>query len=516
MRGVIPVNECDSTKLRDLADGRLRHAEQVELEQHLEHCADCQRELTESVGDVEDWQIVATALQDFKEDEGSELEILQCDPICSTTPRSTSLESFLRLLGPTDHPDSAGRIGQFEILGVIGAGGMGVVVKAREPALDRIVAIKLLAPHLSSSKSARSRFEREARAAASVIHDNVIEIYQVGEWNGIPFLVMPYVPGPSLQDRIDAEAPFDVETMLVLATQIAKGLSAAHSQGLVHRDVKPSNVLISTGTERAVITDFGLARTADDASLTSAGVLAGTPSFMSPEQARGEEVDQKSDIFSLGSLLFAMAVGRSPCEAESGSEAIRLVARNKLARLQDFRKDLPDWFYRLVGWLNASSPDDRPQSADEVAMVCEKCVAVLRQPNLAELPSQLVDFGGDRNLRKQFALVALVITSCLVFAILGWELANGLWQADMQTPPFTGIEESADSQSDEKSSKSNEHSQNTVHPASGFKQMNADEDSPEDGKVVVESSLTWEGGEEVFQSLEQLFSEIDEQVNSNW
>ncbi|MFT4556407.1 MAG: serine/threonine protein kinase [Planctomycetaceae bacterium] len=152
-----------------------------------------------------------------------------------------------------------GRLDGYEISGVIGCGGMGAVLKGFDRPLSRVVAIKVMAPHLATSGAARKRFAREAQAAAAMTHENVIDIYGVAESNGLPYLVMPYARGQSLQKRIDERGPLPVVEVLRISTQIAAGLAAAHQQGLVHRDIKPANILLSDGIERLVITDFGLA-----------------------------------------------------------------------------------------------------------------------------------------------------------------------------------------------------------------------------------------------------------------
>ena len=193
-----------------------------------------------------------------------------------------------------------GRLGPYEVSGVIGAGGMGIVLKAFDCSLDRTVAIKVMAPHLASSGSARRRFAREAKAAAAVLHPNVIAIHGVAADQALPYLVMPYNRGMSLQKRIDQDGPLPLQETLRIAEQIAAGLAAAHAQGLVHRDIKPANILLEDGVERLAITDFGLARAVDDATMTRSGVIAGTPQYMSPEQARGDSIDHRSDLFSFG------------------------------------------------------------------------------------------------------------------------------------------------------------------------------------------------------------------------
>ena len=185
---------------------------------------------------------------------------------------------------------------------------MGVVLKAFDPSLSRVVAIKVLAPQMAASGAARRRFSREAKAAAAVVHDHVISIYAVDNdpASSLPYLVMPCIAGQSLQERIDRDGPLRNEEVLRIGRQTALGLAAAHAQGLVHRDIKPSNILLENGVERVKITDFGLARAMDDASQSQSGVVAGTPQYMSPEQARGETADHRADLFSLGSVLYAM------------------------------------------------------------------------------------------------------------------------------------------------------------------------------------------------------------------
>ncbi len=165
------------------------------------------------------------------------------------------------------------------------------MVKAFDEVLQRVVAIKLMAPQLAATSPARKRFLREARASAAIRDEHIINIHAVEE-RPIPFLVMEYVAGETLQQRLDRTGPLDVPAVLRLGRQIAGGLAAAHARGLIHRDIKPSNILVETGVKESVkITDFGLARAADDASLTKSGVIAGTPLYMAPEQAQGEAID---------------------------------------------------------------------------------------------------------------------------------------------------------------------------------------------------------------------------------
>ena len=183
--------------------------------------------------------------------------------------------------------------------------------------LNRNVAIKVLSASLASTGAARSRFLREARAAAAVVHEHVVGVFAVAESAGLPFLVMEYVSGRSLQDRLDRDGPLSITESLRIGMQTASGLAAAHAQGLVHRDVKPANILLENSVERVRLTDFGLARAVADAGLSHSGVVAGTPYYMAPEQARGEATDHRADLFSLGSTLYAICAGHPPFRAET-------------------------------------------------------------------------------------------------------------------------------------------------------------------------------------------------------
>src|SRR5262249_8747833 len=243
----------------------------------------------------------------------------QLDATQGETPANgKAAEGGLGFLTPSDKPGVLGCLGHDDIFEVIGKGGMGVVLRAFDEKLHRVVAVKVMASQLATNGAARKRFTREAQAAAAVSHDHIVTIHAVEEAAGHPYLVMQYVSGMSLQERLDRTGPLQLAEIVRIGMQTAAGLAAAHAQGLVARDIKPANILLENGIERVRITDFGLARAAADAHLTQSGVVAGTPQFMSPEQARGEAVDRRTDLFSLGSVLYAMCTGRAPFRA-SGS-----------------------------------------------------------------------------------------------------------------------------------------------------------------------------------------------------
>ncbi len=247
----------------------------------------------------------------------------------------------LHFLHPSARPDSLGRIGHYEVLEVLGKGGFGIVLRAFDDVLQRVVALKVLAPALAVTSPARKRFLREARASAQVRHENVIDVHAVEE-QPLPYLVMEFIPGETLQQRSDRIGPLETPEIVRISRQIAEGLAAAHAHGVVHRDIKPANILLEAGNGRVKITDFGLARAADDASLTQSGVLSGTPMYMAPEQARGESIDHRADLFSLGSVMYVMATGRPPFRASTTFGVLKRVAEDQPRPIREVIPEVPE------------------------------------------------------------------------------------------------------------------------------------------------------------------------------
>jgi hypothetical protein len=295
-------------------------------------------------------------------------------------------EFSLDFLSPSDRPECLGRLGPYEVSESVGRGGMGVVLKALDPSLNRVVAIKVMTPQLATSGAARRRFAREARAAAAVSHEHVVTIHGVDTAGQLPYLVMQYVPGPSLQERLDRSGPLEVKEILRIGMQTASGLAAAHAQGLIHRDVKPANILLEDGLERVKLTDFGLARARDDVAITQSAVLAGTPQYMAPEQARGEGLDYRADLFSLGSVLYTMCTGRPPFRAGAPLAVLKRVCEDTPRSIRELNPHIPQWLSRIIMKLMAKDPVDRFQSAGEVAELLGRCLAHVQQPRLVPLP----------------------------------------------------------------------------------------------------------------------------------
>jgi serine/threonine protein kinase len=289
----------------------------------------------------------------------------------------------LSLLTPAGEAGLLGRLDHYEVLEVVGRGGMGVVFRARDSKLQRIVAIKVLAPQLAANATARKRFVREAQAAAAVRDDHVVDIHAVSDDGKLPYLVMEFIAGITLAERVRQSGPLEVKEILRIGMQAARGLAAAHAQGLIHRDVTPGNILLENGVQRVKITDFGLARaSAGDAGLTQSGVIAGTPLYMSPEQARGEPLDQRSDLFSLGSVLYTLCTGSPAFQAGNMLGVMKRVCEEAPRPIREINPDIPESLAAIVTRLLAKASAERFQSAAEVADLLGQHLARLQQPGL--------------------------------------------------------------------------------------------------------------------------------------
>lgn len=368
-------NPCDETRLAVLLTGDEQSDAYRKLAEHVETCDDCQQRLTELAGDAQSWNAVRELLSSADGD-GAEPGL---PDRLATGESSAKRPVDLDFLSPPSHPELLGRLGRYEIERVIGAGGMGVVLRGFDTELNRPVAIKVLAPYLAHNAAARRRFAREGRAAAAVVHEHVVAIYNVEAEGEVPFLVMQYVAGESLQDRVERQGPLGAKEILRIGIQAAAGLAAAHQQGLVHRDVKPANILLETGVERALLTDFGLARAMDDASLTHTGIVAGTPQYMSPEQANGQPVDYRSDLFSLGSVLYFMATAHPPFRAERPMAVLHRICHDRHRPVREINPDLPDEVSAMIDRLLDKRPRHRPLSAAGVQDALAAMLSDLQQ-----------------------------------------------------------------------------------------------------------------------------------------
>jgi WD40 repeat protein/serine/threonine protein kinase len=291
-------------------------------------------------------------------------------------------EQVLARLGPPQAAGAMWRLDHYDVLEVVGRSATGVVLKARDTKLQRIVAIKVLAPRLAASSAARQRFVREAQAAAAVRDDHVVGIHAVQDDGPLPYLVMEYIAGMTLEERMRPRRPLELREVLRIGLQVARGLAAAHAQGLIHRDIKPSNILLENGVQRVKLTDFGLALAAADASAEQ-GTIAGTPVYMSPEQARSETTDCRTDLFSLGSVLYLLCTCRPPFRGDTTAAVLHAVREATPPPIRSLNPDVPDWLCKAIGKLHALAPPERFASAGTVADLLSGQLAALQQAETA-------------------------------------------------------------------------------------------------------------------------------------
>jgi serine/threonine protein kinase len=257
-------------------------------------------------------------------------------------------------------------VSHYRVLSRIGAGGMGEVYRAEDTQLGRIVAVKLLPESLTDNPQLRARFLREARLASALDHPNICEIHEVGRTDGRLFIAMRYVEGPTLKQLVGS-GPLEPDRLLSIAVRTADAIAAAHRQGIVHRDVKSSNIVVTASGEPVVL-DFGLAKLIDGrasaSALTRPGTVLGTPDYMSPEQARGEPADHRSDVFSLGVVIYEMATGRLPFTRRSQTETLTAVVHEPHASAAEINPHIPPGLSAVVDRALAKDPADRYQSME--------------------------------------------------------------------------------------------------------------------------------------------------------
>jgi serine/threonine protein kinase len=299
-------------------------------------------------------------------------------------------------LGAPQSLDELGRLGDYRVIRALGAGTMGIVFQAQDPQLNRQVALKVLRPTMAVDASYRLRFLREARATASIEHDHIVPVYHVGEDNGVPFIAMKLLQGETLETRLrDQGSWMPLEEVLRIGQEMAEGLGAAHAKGLVHRDIKPSNIWLEAGKDRVRIIDFGLVRSDNDTvRLTGSGYIVGTPAYMAPEQAFGEQVDHRCDLFSLGCVLYRMCTGQVPFRGRFMMDIVTAVRKEAPRSPREIDPSLPPALADLILGLLAKNPADRPHSA---RFVSEELQKIRRQPAGSATPDSAPPMSGRSN-----------------------------------------------------------------------------------------------------------------------
>ncbi|HYH64794.1 MAG TPA: serine/threonine-protein kinase [Urbifossiella sp.] len=334
----------------------------------------------------------------------------------SQQPRPDATGSFL---SPPVEADEVGRLGPYRVLKELGRGGMGAVYLAEDTLLKRRVALKVMLPHVGGD-AARARFLREGRAVAALKHDHVVTVYAAGEENGVPFLAMELLAGKTLDDWLRPDRRATPAQVLAIGRQIAEGLAAAHAAGLVHRDIKPANVWLEAPKGRVKLLDFGLARGAGggDPGLTGAGDILGTPAYMAPEQARGQPVDHRCDLFSLGCVLYRMATGRVPFQGDTAYAVIVAVASEEPVPPRAVNPDVPPAVEALIVSLLAKNPADRPASAAAALAEMRRIAAGLDATEKVPAgDAETIEWRGESHRSRRF-VIAGVVVAALVAVVL--------------------------------------------------------------------------------------------------
>jgi len=303
-------------------------------------------------------------------------------------------------------------VSHYEITGKLGEGGMGVVYKARDTKLNRDVALKFLPADLTSDEESRKRFVREAQAAAALNHPNICAVYEIGESDGHTFIVMPCIEGAGLAGRLK-DGPLPVDEALDIAIQVGKGLSKAHKNDITHRDIKPGNILI-TEDGHAKIVDFGLAKLGSLSKMTMVGTTLGTVGYMSPEQARGDEVDHRSDIWALGVVLYEMLSGRMPFRGEVDAVVIYSIMNEDPVPLAEACPECPDELGQVISTALAKETAGRFQSMDEMVAALE---AIRSGKSVPTVNRPAGRSGGHFNRRIAIGVIAVAVIAA---AVLGY------------------------------------------------------------------------------------------------
>jgi serine/threonine protein kinase len=336
-------------------------------------------------------ELLASRLEDLAID-GTDDERTRTasDPGVASAATITHSEDLGKVLAPSLHGSEIGRLGEYLILRVLGEGGMGLVFEAEDMKLGRRVAVKIMRPSIAQIPTAKIRFVREAKAAAAIQHENVIPIHVIGEDRDVPFLVMPYLKGESLDSRLKRDGTLPVPEIVRIGSEIASGLTAAHDRGLIHRDIKPANIWLESPGDRVKILDFGLARDVNPelgsaSDVTQTGGVVGTPAYMSPEQGRGRALDARSDLFSLGGVLYRMATGRLPFEGADPGSVLMALASDTPPAPHELNPAVSMALSSAIMSLLEKHPEKRPSSAGEVARLLVTLAHVKRGPSTAKM-----------------------------------------------------------------------------------------------------------------------------------
>ncbi len=414
----------DERALVDYLLGKVPDDRLASLETHFAACDWCEETIRGLSASDTLSQLVAEAIGETTgESSVNEQELvaaliqtMQVPPSAGRQHLDDRAAEVTRLLESAPDDSSIGQLAHYRIIKLIGAGSSGVVYQAMDQQLHRLVALKILRPSLGSA--ARQRFLAEARSAAAMDHPNVITIFHVGAEGSLAYMAMQWLPGETLQDRLERVTLLPEDEVRRMATEIAAGLAAAHEKNLIHRDIKPANIWIRQDTGQAIILDFGLARIADDdPQMTNTGMLAGTPNFMSPEQSRGLELDGRSDLFSLGCLLYCSATAKLPFGSTGILSTLQSIQNDAPRPPRQLNATVSEDFSDLVMCLLEKQPVNRPENASQLITALKSprfqwpfvatCASIRPQPPVVARTQ-------PRSVWLRWVAVALMI------GLLGW------------------------------------------------------------------------------------------------
>ncbi len=345
------------------------------------------------------------------------------------------------------------QLGPYQIVSSLGEGGMAAVYKAYQPNMDRYVALKVLPRHFANDPEFIGRFSQEAKVIANLQHPHILPVHDFGEADGYTYLTMRFIKGGTLADWLKDNGPLSLEKIRNVMTQVGGALDYAHAQGVIHRDIKPSNILVDRW-DNCLLTDFGLAKiTADTAHLTQTGGILGTPAYMSPEQGLGQKIDGRSDIYSLGVVLYQMAIGRLPYQAETPMAVVIKHIHDPLPPPSRYKPDIPEALERVILKSLAKNPEDRfatagemvkalrsatelptlaqaaapslPEPAAEAATVVRETAVSPPPPAAPPTPELVVEPPPTRRKKRPYRAIALGLVGLILIVILGLIIANG-------------------------------------------------------------------------------------------
>jgi serine/threonine-protein kinase len=375
--------------------------------------------------------------------------------------------------------------GRFELVDLIGKGGMSSVYKAHDRLLDRIVAIKILHPHYTQDEEYVERFRREARSVAQLSHPNIVTVIDRGEDEGRQYIVFECVEGENLKQLVQRTGPLPVREALLLALQMARALSFAHTRGLVHRDVKPQNVLLNAEGQ-AKMTDFGIAREVDVQGVTITGTVLGTSEYIAPEQARGQQVDAQTDVYSLGVVLYELLTGSVPYDGDNFVTVALRHVNEPVPNVLELRPEVPARLAMAVERAMAKNPDDRFDSMDELVGELETCLAELdpiseEATMIARRPAGRAERRRGRRRHRlgvlwPIAAVLAVLAVAGLAAFLALELTNGGSNSPQAAPGppihLTGIgaydPEGGDGEHDDEAGRATDGDLSTYWPTESY------------------------------------------------